>query len=191
MKVDYEQFIIDLAYDEFRHSQNPNRMYSTDLMDTAEQMDRERKIKRLKAEIMSLREEINMRENNLNLLEKRLENAILSKKKSEFTKTVERVKQKLQTIEGLAEYLPNIRPGPRSKFESLYEPKIYKKKIRDIMLVEELKRRKTKKPERPVTSRTSPDETHANDLAIELHAVGKKRLGYQTIRKAWDNRDKN
>ena len=198
MKADYKQIIIDLAKAEFRDWRNPNRMDSmdtADLIDIAEIKETERKNDRLNAEIMSLREEIKMRENRLESLEKQLNESNISKKKIIFTKTVERIKQELQTIEGLAKYLPDLKPGRKRRHETEYDDSYYsgidKKTRRNILLVEELKRRKAKNPERPVTCRTFPDETHANDLAKELRDAGKKRLGYETIRRAWDNRDKN
>ena len=178
MKSDYEQIIIYLAEHELRHSRYP------------EIKKLEAKIGDLEAEIKSLCKEIKILIDQRKNLSEQLEKEYICKMR-EFTETVERIGQELQTTKGLARYLPKIKPGRTSRFESSDYPEIGKKKMRAIMLVEELKRRKTNNPDRPVTSRTSPRNTHANDLAVELSDVDVTRLGYQTIRKAWDKRDKN
>lgn len=143
----------------------------------------EANIKLTESEIESLREKIEeLRKERNNLLEQ---------KEREIKETKKHIRQKLRTFEGFVEYLPRVRPGRPMKYRAvIYVSGINEKQMRDRMLVEELKRRQAKNPERPMTSEANQKETHANDLAKELANAGIPRVGYHTIKNAWRTRDK-
>jgi len=174
-----DQIIIDLVKD---------NLWSSDRVEVERAQLQERidiasgDIKTAQSKINSLRKEISKL--------KRKQDDLL--KQHDFEENKERIGQKLQTFEGFVEYLPRLRPGrPRKYHEQTFASGINGKQMRDRMIVEELKRRQAKNPERPITSEASQEKTHANDLAEELREAGVPRVGYRTIKNAWRMRDKN
>ena len=112
-------------------------------------------------------------------------------KKLKVLESEERTRQVAQRFQAFVENLPHVRTGSKYKFADSEKIRKARKAKRDHMIVDELKHRKAKNPDRPLTYSFYPEKSLASELAKELEKAGVRRCGYDTIKTIWAARGKN